>query len=134
MKTDPLARLPLRLPPRPIMSNDLRDNVPPAGATDPELLQALRENVLAGVKRRQGLPSDIPAPIRGPRLINVTIRVDDLTLNYARGRAVVEGTSIAALVNRLLEEYSGVARPEGERISRRIPMFRERRVQPPRDP
>lgn len=133
MKTDPLARVPLRRPPRPIMSSDLRDNVP-TGADDAELLQALRENVLMGVKRRDQLPSDVPAPIRGPRLINVTIRVDDLTLNYARGRAVVEGTSIAALVNRLLEEYSGVARPEGEQISRRIPMFRERRVQPPREP
>jgi len=133
MKTDPLARVPLRRPPRPIMSGDLRDNVP-TGADDAELLQALRENVLAGVRRRDQLPSDVPAPIRPPRLINVTIRVDDLTLGYARGRAVVEGTSIAALVNRLLEEYSGVARPEGEQISRRIPMFRERRVQPPKDP
>lgn len=133
MKTDPLARVPLRRPPRPIMSSDLRDNVP-TGADDAELLQALRENVLVGVKRRDQLPSDVPAPVRGPRLINVTIRVDDLTLNYARGRAVVEGTSIAALVNRLLEEYSGVARPEGQQISRRIPMFRERRVQPPRQP
>ncbi|HEX5041102.1 MAG TPA: hypothetical protein VFW95_13360 [Candidatus Limnocylindria bacterium] len=133
MKTDPLARVPLRRQPRPIMSSDLRDNVP-TGADDAELLQALRENVLVGVKRRDQLPSDVPAPVRGPRLINVTIRVDDLTLNYARGRAVVEGTSIAALVNRLLEEYSGVARPEGQQISRRIPMFRERRVQPPRQP
>jgi hypothetical protein len=45
----------------------------------------------------------MPAPIRPPRLINVTFRVDDLSLNYARGRAVVEGTSASALVNRLLE-------------------------------
>ena len=88
----------------------------------------LRENVLHGVTRRRGLPPGVPAPISGPRLINVTFRVDDLSLNYSRGRAVVEGTSINALVNRLLEEYSGVARPPGQEISRRIPMFRERRI------
>ena len=132
MKTDPLARVRPRHPVPPVMSSDLRANVP-ARADESELLQSLRENVLAGVRRRDRLPTDIPAPIREPRLINVTIRVDDLTLNYARGRAVVEGTSIAALVNRLLEEYSGVSRPPGHEISRRIPMFRERRVQPPID-
>jgi hypothetical protein len=77
----------------------------------------------------------MPAPIRPPRLINVTFRVDDLSLNYARGRAVVEGTSASALVNRLLEEYSGIARPPDQEISRRIPMFRERRVRSlPEDP
>lgn len=93
-----------------------------------DLSDALRANVLAGVTRRDGLPSDVPPPGRPPRLVNVTIRVDDLTLNYARGRAVVEGTSISALVNQLLEEYSGIARPPGQEISRRIPMFRERRI------
>jgi len=86
--------------------------------------------VLEGITRRHGLPPGVPAPIRPPRLINVTFRVDDLTLNYARGRAVVEGTSISALVNRFLEEYSGLARPPGTEISRRIPMFRERRIRP----
>ena len=95
-----------------------------------ELSEGWRENVLHGVTRRTGLPSGVSAPIRPPRLINVTFRVDDLTLNYARGRAVVEGTSINALVCRLLEEYSGVARPPGQEISRRIPMFRERRIRP----
>ena len=89
-----------------------------------------RDNVLYGVMRRVGLPSGVPGPIRDPRLINVTFRVDDLTLNYARGRAVVEGTSINALVCRLLEDYSGYARPPGREISRRIPMFRERRIRP----
>jgi hypothetical protein len=93
------------------------------------------ENVLRGVTRRRGLPPGVPAPIRPPRLVNVTFRVDDLTLNYARGRAVVEETSVAALVNQLLEEYSGLARPPGQEISRRIPMFRERRIRPhPDDP
>ena len=93
-----------------------------------ELSEGWRENVLHGVTRRTGLPAGMPAPIRPPRLINVTFRVDDLSLNYARGRAVVEGTSVNALVCRLLEEYSGVARPPGQEISRRIPMFRERRI------
>lgn len=87
-----------------------------------------RENVLHGVTRRTSLPPDVPEPIRGPRLINVTFRVDDTTLNYARGRAVVEGTSVNALVCRLLEEYSGIARPPGQEISRRIPMFRSRQI------
>jgi hypothetical protein len=94
------------------------------------LSEPLRENVLAGVTRRSRLPAGIPMPIGPPRLVNVTFRVDDISLNYARGRAVVEGTSISALVNRLLEEYSGLARPPGQEISRRIPMFRERRVRP----
>lgn len=95
-----------------------------------EVFEGLRENVLLGVTLRRGLPPGVPAPTRPPRLINVTIRVDDLSLNYARGRAVVEGTSVSALVNRLLEEYSGISRPPGQEISRRIPMFRERRIRP----
>ena len=108
----------------------------PASA-DPKSLasEILRDNVLAGVTRRFGLPAGLPPPDGAPRLINVTIRVDDISLNYARGRAVTEGTSISALVNRLLEEYSGIARPPGMEISRRIPMFRERRVRSlPEDP
>jgi hypothetical protein len=51
--------------------------------------------VLLGVTLRRGLPPGAPAPTRPPRLINVTIWVDDLSLNYARGRAVVEGTSVS---------------------------------------
>lgn len=93
-----------------------------------DLSDPLRDNVLAGVTRREGLPPGVPPPFRPPRLVNLTIRVDDLSLNYARGRAVVEGTSISALVNQLLEEYSGIARPPGQEISRRIPMFRERQI------
>ena len=62
-----------------------------------------RDNVLLGVAKRTSLPEGVPAPIRPPRLVNVTIRVDDLSLNYARGRAVVEGTPISAMVNRLLD-------------------------------
>jgi hypothetical protein len=95
-----------------------------------KVLAGLAENVLLGVTRRYGLPKGVNPPMRPARLVNVTIRVDDTSLNYARGRAVTEGTSVSALVNRLLEEYSGVARPPGQEISRRIPMFRERRVKP----
>ncbi len=99
------------------------------------LSDSLRENVLHGVTKRSVLPAGVPYPIGPPRLINVTFRVDETSLNWARGRAVVEGTSVAALVNRLLEEYSGIARPPGQEISRRIPMFRERQVRPhPDDP
>ena len=89
------------------------------------VLGGIEENVLFGVTRRRSLPDGIEPPRRPPRLINVTIRVDDTSLAYSRGRAVTEGTSVSALVNRLLEEYSGVARPPGMEISRRIPMFRE---------
>jgi hypothetical protein len=95
-----------------------------------KVLAGLEENVLLGVTRRYRLPEGVHPPMRPPRLINVTIRVDDTSLAYARGRAVTEGTSVSALVNRLLEEYSGVARPPGQEISRRIPMFRERRIKP----
>ena len=95
---------------------------------DAGLSKPPRDNVLCGVTRRVGLPPGVPEPIRDPRLINVTFRVDELTLNYGRGRAVVEGISVNALVCRLLEEYSGYMRPPGREISRRIPMFRERRI------
>lgn len=100
-----------------------------------KLSAAWRENVLHGVTRRARLPSDVPYPTGPPRLVNVTFRVDDTSLHWARGRALVEGTSVAALVNRLLEEYSGIARPPGQEISRRIPIFRERHVRShPDDP
>ena len=107
----------------------------PSMAGGAALSDTLRDNVLHGVTRRSVLPAGVPYPTGPPRLINVTFRVDDTSLNWARGRAVVEGTSVAALVNRLLEEYSGIARPPGQEISRRIPMFRPRRVRPhPDDP
>jgi hypothetical protein len=106
-----------------------------AQASDRASSEGWRENVLHGVTRRHQLPPGVPPPNGPPRLVNVTFRVDDISLNWARGRAVVEGTSVSALVNRLLEEYSGIARPPGQPISRRIPMFRERRIRPhPEDP
>ena len=115
------------------LSDGPRENVLPVrGRLDEgaRLSDGPRENVLHGVTRRRQVPPHVPPPFGRPRLINVTIRVDNQSLNYARGRAVVEGTSISALVNQLLEEYSGIARPPGQEISRRIPMFRERRIRP----
>jgi hypothetical protein len=49
-----------------------------------EILTGLRENVLLGVTLRRGLPPGVPPPTQPLRLINLTIRVDDLSLNYAR--------------------------------------------------
>ena len=43
-----------------------------------ELSGGWRDNVLHDVTRRTGLPAGMPAPIRPPRLLNVTFRVDDL--------------------------------------------------------
>jgi hypothetical protein len=89
-----------------------------------------RENVLHGVLRRHSPPPGLDPPIRPPRPINVTFCVNDTALAYSRGRAVVEGTSVNALVCRFLEEYSGVSRPPGSELSRRIPMFRRRPTKP----
>ena len=88
--------------------------------------EGLRENVLHGVLKRHAPPPGLDPPSRPPRLINVTFCVDDTALSYARGRAVVEQTSVNALVCRLLEEYSGVSRPPGQELSRRIPMLGRR--------
>ena len=88
--------------------------------------EGLRENVLHGVLRRYAPPPGMDPPSRPPRLKNVTFCVDDVSLSYARGRAVVEGTSVNALVCRLLEEYSGVGRPPGHELSRRIPVLGRR--------
>ena len=112
---------------KPIVAGMPWDTKPP-WETHAPLSDGSHDNVLHGVTRRVGLPAGVPGPNREPRLINVTFRVDDLSLNYARGRAVVEGSSVNALVCRLLEDYSGYARPPGQEISRRIPMFRERRI------
>ncbi|HET7685615.1 MAG TPA: hypothetical protein VFM19_04330 [Candidatus Limnocylindria bacterium] len=65
-------------------------------------------NVLAGIARRDAPAVDI-IPRTHTRWINVTFEVDDLALAHARGRAVLEGTSINQLVQRLLAEYSGIA-------------------------
>lgn len=88
--------------------------------------EGLRENVLHGVLRRHAPPPGLDPPSRPPRLINVTFCVDDTALSYARGRAVVEHTSVNALVCRLLEEYSGISRPPDQELSRRIPMLHRR--------
>ena len=44
-----------------------------------------------------------------PRLINLTIRVDDYVLLHARWRAMREGTSINAVLADFLSNYAGVA-------------------------
>ena len=61
-----------------------------------------------------------PSFVYPRRLINVTFRVDDLVLLYAGGRAFREGTSLNALVNRFLEDYSDVHPPAWARPKRRI--------------
>ena len=67
-------------------------------------------NVLAGIQRRDGPAVEI-IPRTSMRRVNVTFRVDPLALNHARGRAVVEWTSVNALIDRLLAEYSGIYPP-----------------------
>lgn len=96
--------------------------------------EGLRVNVLHGVLLRTSPPPGIDPPLGPPRLINVTFCVDDASLAFARGRAFVEGTSVNALVCRLLEEYSGVSRPPGQELSRRIPRFRRRPSAQPSEP
>lgn len=43
-----------------------------------------------------------------PRLINLTVRVDDYVLLHARWRALREQTSVNAAVAEFLSEYAGV--------------------------
>ncbi|HUG94562.1 MAG TPA: hypothetical protein VMK30_00290 [Pleomorphomonadaceae bacterium] len=44
-----------------------------------------------------------------PRLINLTVRVDDYVVLHARWRALREGTSVNAAIAEFLSAYSGVA-------------------------
>jgi hypothetical protein len=84
-------------------------------------------NVLTGVGRRDGPAT--PLDDRWPHeLVNVTFRVDLVSLAHARGRAFLEGTSINALVCGLLEDYSGIHPAPGEEIERRVPRYRRHRV------
>ncbi len=91
-------------------------DAPPAAAT-----------VMAGIARRDGPALEL-ADRGAHELVNVTFRVDLVALTHARGRALLEGTSVNALVCRLLEEYSGIYPPPGEEIPRRLPRFRRHRV------
>lgn len=51
------------------------------------------------------MPEDEPEP----RLINLTVRVDDYVLLHARWRALREQTSVNAAVAEFLSAYAGVA-------------------------
>ena len=89
--------------------------------------ESAASNVLAGVARRDAPVA--PLDDRWPHaLVNVTFRVDLVSLAHARGRAFLEGTSVNALVCRLLEEYSGIYPPPGEELERRVPRYRRHRV------
>ena len=68
------------------------------------------------------------APRSPRRLINVTFRVDDIVMLYARGRALREGTSVNGMIQGWLEEYSGVVIPDEDRPKRRLPQLRPTRV------
>jgi hypothetical protein len=60
-------------------------------------------------------------PDREPHLINLTVRVDDFVLLYAKVRAFNEHRSINGLIADFLSEYSGVpTRPVPRRLPRPI--------------
>lgn len=69
-----------------------------------------RVNVLEGIARRDE-PAVQITPRSSMQRVNATFRVDPLALSHARGRAVVEWTSVNALIDRLLAEYSGIYPP-----------------------
>ena len=70
----------------------------------------MRDNVLAGVERRD-TPMVEVLPRRAARIVNATFRLDEMALAHARGPALLEGTSVNALIAQLISEYSGVAVP-----------------------
>jgi hypothetical protein len=86
------------------------------------------DNVLDGVSRRAEPPAGMVGGPPPRNDVNVTFRVDGFALLCARGRALLEGTSVNGLVCRLLEDYSGVhPRPEDE-VARRLPRLERPRV------
>jgi hypothetical protein len=88
----------------------------------------MTDNVLHGVARRAGPLAGIIPRAGPPRLVNVTFRVDDLALMHARGRAFMDGTSVNALVCRLLEDYSGIHPSPEHEVERRAPWSGRPRV------
>ena len=68
------------------------------------------DNVLAGVVRRDAPMVEV-LPRRAASIVNATFRLDALALAHARGRALLEGTSVNALIARLISEYSGISVP-----------------------
>jgi hypothetical protein len=59
-----------------------------------------------------------------PRLINLTVKVDDYVLLHAQWKAMREGTSINGLIAAFLSAYSGV--PTRVIHRRRLPSNRPR--------
>ena len=53
-------------------------------------------------------PMAVPKDYSEPRLINLTVRLDDYVLLHARWRALREGTSVNAAIAEFLSTYSGV--------------------------
>jgi hypothetical protein len=88
----------------------------------------MTDNVLDGIVRRAEAPQGMIPRAGPPRVINVTFRVDDLALMHARGRAFLEGTSVNALVCRLLEDYSGIHPSPDHEVERRLPWTGRPRV------
>ena len=72
-----------------------------------------------------GLPGP-PLKRPPPKLTNLTILVDDWVLLHAYWRASTEGTSINALLEQFLSEWTGV--PLAVRHRRRPPSFRPMRI------
>ncbi len=58
---------------------------------------------------------------------NLTLKIDQQVLLYARWRALREGTSVNAVVESFLSEYAGRI-PEGEPKRRRAPRMKARRT------
>ncbi len=58
-----------------------------------------------------------------PDATNITFKIDQQVLLYARWRALREGTSLNAVVGDFLAEYAG-REPEGQRKRRRTPRLK----------
>lgn len=82
-------------------------------------------NVLAGIPRRDEPMVEV-LPRTQVRWINATFQVDMVALAHCRGRALLEGTSVNSLLNRLLAEYSGIYPPPPEPAVRPSPRKRVR--------
>lgn len=74
------------------------------------VMEERNANVLSGIVRRDAPMVEV-LPRSRVRWVNATFLVDRTALAHARGRALLDGTSVNALLNRLLAEYSGVYPP-----------------------
>lgn len=69
----------------------------------------------------QPAPTGADTTEREPRLINLTVRVDDYVLLHAQVKAMRESRSINGLIADFLSEYSGIpTRPVHRRLPRPI--------------